>query len=425
MSATSQMPASVRLFQLVMLALSAFAATTAVRALGPLQEVARVDLRLSDFQLAILQGPALNLPTVLAAIPLGILVDRATRTRLLQWLGWIAVSGGVATALAPNFIVLVIGRCMVGLACNAIIITGFSMLADLYSADQRGRAKSLLVLSQYGGSSVAFAAGGAILGHVAGPDGWRWAVGAVTALMVFALLVQLLALREPVRAERAEASPTTSRTIAELWRYRAIIMPLILGLVLIEMPVFAIVAWAAPAFSRNLQLSSEVVGALVGSAMLASGLIGPVLGGTLADICQRFGGPRLTVSVLALMSLITAPGGLFAVADSATQAGILIAVCMTLLSATVSMGVTLFTVAVPNELRGLSLALLSATVALFSASLAPLLVTFIAGGFEGNGAVANAIAVICGGAGTLGAVTYWLARRSFPKLEPALVAGAR
>jgi hypothetical protein len=52
-------------------------------AMSPLQETMRVALGLSDNQMASLQGPALALPLMLVAVPLGVLIDSRSRVRML------------------------------------------------------------------------------------------------------------------------------------------------------------------------------------------------------------------------------------------------------------------------------------------------------------------------------------------------------
>src|SRR5262245_38698972 len=72
-----------RILQLSLLTLAALAGSYARITLGPLQETMRLALGLSDNHMAVLQGPALALPMVIAAIPLGLLIDRYSRVRLL------------------------------------------------------------------------------------------------------------------------------------------------------------------------------------------------------------------------------------------------------------------------------------------------------------------------------------------------------
>src|SRR5207249_1508965 len=71
-------------YQLLLLA-AAMAAGGYVRtAISPLQETMRIALSMSDNQMALLQGPVIGIPITLAAVPLGLLIDRYSRVRLLS-----------------------------------------------------------------------------------------------------------------------------------------------------------------------------------------------------------------------------------------------------------------------------------------------------------------------------------------------------
>jgi MFS family permease len=381
--------------------------------LSPLQEAMRIALSLSDNQMAMLQGPAVGLPVVIAAVPLGFVIDRYSRVKLLSILSAVEAIGSLLTALASSFTELFVGRCLVGLAATAIVVTGFSLLADLYEPANRGRAKAVLVLGQYMGTSVAFSLGGALLSLFTSEDRWRWAMFWLTVPLQLLLIHLMLTMREPQRIG-VEIKESNSRAVLiEVWRCRAIVLPLVIGITLAEVPVFAVIAWAAPSFSRTFSLPPSRVGGILGTAMMVSGIAGPVLGGTLADFCQRTGGPRRTITVLSLLALFCVPTGLFAVVPTLDLASILLGMCVMTVAATVAMGVTLFTIVIPNELRGLCLSILSAAVSLLAVSLAPVMVSLLSVGSGGRASIGKALTLVCITASVLCAATFAFARRSF------------
>jgi MFS family permease len=182
---------------------AAVAAAYARFAIGPVQETMRVALSLSDNQMALLQGPALALPMVLAAVPIGFLIDRYSRARLLVFFSVLNVSGALLTAAAVNFGLLFLARCVAGLAVAAVSTTAFALIGDLYAPAQRGRATMMVVIGQYAGMSAAFAVGGVLVAHFASaPQGWHRAMFALAAPLVPVTLL-LLATREPPRAGSA------------------------------------------------------------------------------------------------------------------------------------------------------------------------------------------------------------------------------
>ena len=125
--------------QLLLLMLAAAAALYARTALSPLQEAMRTAFALSDNQMAMLQGPALALPLVLLAMPLGLLIDRHSRVRLLVIFSALSLLGSLCTALAPNFALLFAARCLIGLTVTATSTAAFSLVADLCAPARRGR----------------------------------------------------------------------------------------------------------------------------------------------------------------------------------------------------------------------------------------------------------------------------------------------
>lgn len=374
----------------------------------------RATLGLSDNQMALLQGSALALPVVAAAIPLGFIIDRRTRTHLLWMFAVLDGLGSLLTATASSFGTLFLARCLVGLAMTAIIITGFSMVADLYLPAQRGRAKAVLVLGQYGGTSAAFALGGVLLGLFKSPDGWRWVVLWLTGVPLILAMLSVRAIREPIRTGVVVQEPSTREGLAELWRYRPVVVPLMAGIVLSEMVIYAIVTWSAPMLSRAFHIAPDGIGALMGTVMAVSGICGPMIGGVLADLCQRTGGSRRTMAALSLLSVLAAPAGLFAIMSGVAPTSALLIVCTTLVAAIIAMGVTLYTIVVPNELRGLCFAISAAMVSLFGVSVGPVTVSLLSGVIGGPAAIGRALALVCVTGSLLCGATFALGRRNFP-----------
>ncbi len=68
---------------LLLLALVLASGAVMLRVFSTVQESAKAELGLSDFQLALVQGLAVSIPLALLSIPVGIAVDRTRRVRLL------------------------------------------------------------------------------------------------------------------------------------------------------------------------------------------------------------------------------------------------------------------------------------------------------------------------------------------------------
>jgi MFS family permease len=414
-SASSPVPAGRRWVQLLRLATALCAANYARTAVSPLQEEIRVALSLSDNQMALLQGPAMALPLLLAAIPLGVLVDRYSRSRLLWIFTLFTVLGGVLTAMAGSFATLFGARCLVGLSAYGISIVVFSLLADLYDPACRGRATMVVTIGEVGGASAAFALGGALLAIPGlGGDSGKLAMLCLTAPLVLVTLLMGTA-REPARAEVSISRPSARETCAELWRYRAAFAPLLTGKVMVGTAYGAVLIWAAPMLSRDFALAPDRIGSIMATGLLVSGISGPIVGGVLADICQRTGGPRRTMLALSGLGLLSALAGCFAASPGVATVGVLLVAFMTTISVVGVMEMTLTTVVIPNELRGLCLSVLVAAGLVIGVGLAPVAVSLLSGVLGGSAMIGRSLSVICVMTGVLGSGTFAFASRYVPQ----------
>jgi predicted MFS family arabinose efflux permease len=402
-------------FQLLLLAFAMAGAGYTRTAISPLQEAMRLALALSDNQMALLQGPVIGVPVALAAIPLGLLIDRTCRVRLLEVLLVLSVLGSLFTAFASSFSLLLLARGLAGVTGLGIVPVVFSILADLYPPAQRGRAVTVALVGQVAGNSAAFALGGALLAMSGSePEGWRWSMLWLNAVLVPILLLSLL-LREPNRTGLVIANPTARQIWGELRHYRIVIVVIATAIVLVEIAIGAMLIWGAPMLSRNYGLPPETVGGTMAMGMLLSGVLGPIVGGMLADLCQRTGGPRRTVSVLGGIALVSAPAGLFAFLPGVTGASILLVSVMTIMLVVVVMGMALFTIVIPNELRGLCMSALVAACILSGLAVAPLAVSLLSSAMGGLIMIGKALSIVCVAASLLAAMTFAMGRAYVPR----------
>jgi len=402
-------------FQLLLLAFAMAGAGYTRTAISPLQEAMRLALALSDNQMALLQGPVIGVPVALAAIPLGLLIDRTCRVRLLEVLLVLSVLGSLFTAFASSFSLLLLARGLAGVTGLGIVPVVFSIVADLYPPAQRGRAVTVALVGQVAGNSAAFAFGGALLAMSGSePEGWRWSMLWLNALLVPILLLSLL-LREPNRTGLVIANPTARQIWGELRHYRIVIVVIATAIVLVEIAIGAMLIWGAPMLSRNYGLPPETVGGTMAMGMLVSGILGPLVGGMLADLCQRTGGPRRTVSVLGGIALVSAPAGLFAFLPGVTGASILLVSVMTIMLVVVVMGMALFTIVIPNELRGLCMSALVAACILSGLAVAPLAVSLLSSAMGGLIMIGKALSIVCVAASLLAAMTFAMGRAYVPR----------
>lgn len=226
------------------LALAMAVGFTAMGSFSTVQEGAKVELHLSDYALGLVQALGAAIPLALFSIPIGILVDRFNRVRLLLFLAAVWTVGTMLTAVAPNLPLLLLARMLAGIGTTGALTAALSLGADLCAPDQRGRAMLIVTVGKTIGMATAFAVTGALFGWFV-HDGPAWASGIapwrsahLTLTAISALLcLPLLLLREPPRRE-VEAGPGAPLKVvaAELWGRRRFLLPLFVGQVGVVWP---------------------------------------------------------------------------------------------------------------------------------------------------------------------------------------------
>jgi predicted MFS family arabinose efflux permease len=399
------------ILQLFALATAMAAAGYVRTAVSPLQESIRVALSINDNQMALLQGAAIALPITLAAVPLGLLIDRINRARLLVALISISGVGSILTALAPDFEILLIGRAIAGVAALSVVSVVYSLLADICAPEQRGRAIIFVIAGQVIGTSVAFGLGGFLLA-MAGENGSNWRhVMLWLTCPILPLLIALGFFREPQRLGVTGKMARFRDLGRDLRGSRSAILLLGLGIVMAEIPVGAALVWSAPMLARQFAASPEQVGGMMAIAMLVSGLAGPFLGGVFIDYLLSRSTLRSATAILALVIFLGSPFALFALVKGAALAGVLLIADITVTLAAAVMGMSLFTTVVPGAARGLCVSILMAAVLLFSLGVGPSAVSLLSGVLGGEARVGLALSTVCLLAGLLAAVCYLASSR--------------
>src|SRR3954468_1223728 len=150
------------------------------------------DFGLSDGQLGSLSAAFLLVATA-GAVPFGILVDRAVRTRVAAWGAALWSVAMLATGLATSYGTLFLARMGLGVAESSYTPASFSLLTDYYSVEERSR-----VLGIYQVGAVLGFLGLPIGGFIATHGGWRAAFD-LYALAGFVVAMLVWRLREPPR----------------------------------------------------------------------------------------------------------------------------------------------------------------------------------------------------------------------------------
>ncbi|QDZ09038.1 MFS transporter [Sphingomonas panacisoli] len=397
---------------------------TAMQSFGVVQEGAKIELKLSDQVLGMIQGLGAAVPLVIFSIPVGILVDRYNRVRLMTLLGVVWTIGTLLTALAPDIGVLIAGRMLTGIGTTGALTCALSLCADLCAPEQRGRALLIVNLGKSAGLAAAFVLAGWLFGLFAshgGPallDAWAPWRSTHIALAAFSavLLTPLLLMREPQRHEVESSTTAPFRVVArELWSRRAFLGPLFAGQVAVVMADAAAGVWVAPVLSRNYGLQPQQFGGWVGAILFVSGIVGAALGGVSADIGQRSrirGGLLIGATIAAGVGI---PAALFPIMPSVPTFAIAFFVLMASGAVTGLVVSVALTVLIPNELRGLCIGAFIALAGLIGFGLAPWLVSVVSSALGGEQHLAMALTIVGAGVGALSFCAFALAMRRAPQ----------
>jgi len=409
---------------MLLLSLSMVSGFTIMQSFGIMGESAKAEMGLSDVALGTVQGVAAAVPLVLFSIPIGILVDRGNRVRLLILMSITWTLGAAVTAAAPNAPILFIGRMLAGIGTTGALTAVLSLAADLCLPHQRGRAMLLNTLGKQLGIAAGFALAGALLGlfgKAGGPNWfgdlapWRssqWVLAIASAILTLPLFL----LREPARHE-VEDSPNAPFKVVmgELWQRRAFLIPLFVGQTSVVMADAAAGIWASPVLERSYGLKPDEFGSWLGAIIFVTGILGAVLGGLAADWGKKSGKRGALLYGAVVAAIIGVPAALFPVMPSVTSFAVVI--FMLILAGTVTGLITsvALTVLLPNELRGLSIGAFIAIAGLIGFGLAPTLVTLISGLLGGEDKLDQALAIVGVAVGLVSVGGFMLSVRHAPE----------
>lgn len=414
---------------LLVLALAMTMGFTMMGSFSTVQEGAKAELHLTDTVLSMIQGVSAAVPLVLFSVPIGILVDRRNRVRLLLALGLVWTAGTLLTALAPNATILFVARMITGIGTTGALTAALSLTADFCTPDQRGRALLIVTLGKTLGQAAGFALAGWLFGRVLAGDGaaflpgiapWRGAHFALAAISA-AMILPLLFLREPPRRE-TEAGPSAPFRVVlhELWARRGFLAPLFGGQVAVVMADAAAGIWAAPVLSRSYGLHPQDFAGWMGALLLFTGLAGAVFGGIAADLGQKSGRRGGVLIGAVACAAIGIPAALFPLSPNvpgfAAALGLLI-LCGTVTGLITSVAMT---VLLPNELRGLCIGAFIAFAGLIGFGIAPMLVTLISGFLGGEAHLGTGLAIMGVAVSVLSFLCFLLAMRRAPQFQKEL-----
>lgn len=256
-------------------------------------EPARIEFGLSDSQIGLLTGLAYGATFAVAGIPLGMLIDRVNRVRLLAvlvsiWSGMTAMSG-----VAQSYWQLLLARMGVGGSEAGGSPASLSLISDLFPPNKRSTAVGVFFMSNAVGAILAIFIGG----FVASRYGWRTAMfiagvpGLILGLVLFATV------REPKRGamdtqrEPVQKAPSLREVLKSVTSNPALVH-MLAGIAISSASVATIGSWLAPFVMRFHGYNLKEAGFSVALASGFCGAMGSVLGGLLSDRLASSGARR-------------------------------------------------------------------------------------------------------------------------------------
>ncbi|HVT65405.1 MAG TPA: MFS transporter [Mycobacteriales bacterium] len=250
---------------------------------------------------------------LIVGIPLGYLVDRVSRVRLLRATIGLDSVGGMLQCFAPSFGTLMVGRaiCVAGTMPDAMAT--FPYLADSYPARSRARVFATYSLASTLGGLVA----PPIVGILTTIYGWRAAMFGLVFLSLLGVVLSLFA-KEPVRGamdrrdlgideelvEIEEEKPGLAEALKASWGVKSLRLVSIAGFVLSFLSVVQLIdanvqagKFGLDPFQRSLILSW-----INGASLVAIGY-----GGGIADrlLAKR---PASLITIQATLAFVSAIG---------------------------------------------------------------------------------------------------------------------
>lgn len=273
---------------------------------GVLAVPIKKDLALTDTQVGLMIGLAFALFYTGLGIPIAWLADRRSRVKIIAislalWSLFTALCGATR-----SFGQLFLARMGVGIGEAGGVAPSYSLIADYFPPEQRGRALAIFAFGIPIGSALGLYLGGWIAEVV----NWRVAFAVVGAGGLLVVPLIAFGIAEPIRGGRdpgaeAAAPPPFLRTLATLAAKPSFWL-LSFGAACSSIMGYGLFAWLPSLFVRSFHMSLIQASTFYGTIVLVGGLAGIWLGGWLSDRLGK-GRPGAYALVPAFAWAIAAP----------------------------------------------------------------------------------------------------------------------
>ena len=340
---------------------------------GPIQD----DLKISDFQISLLQGFAFAVFYTILGLPLGRLADKKNRRWLIA-IGvffWSLMT--MACGLAKNFYSLFLARMGVGIGEATISPCSYSIISDYFPREKLSRAISVYFMGVYLGAGLAYIVGGMVIDMVSNVDkialpvvgdisAWQITFIVVGAPgLIYAFIIFLI--KEPKRrglmtqeAKEGEADKKTSNEVTlktainfmlARWKFY-ILLSTALGFH--ALLGYGTASWAPEYFIRTFGIERSDLAYTYGMIVLVFATSGVYFGGWLADMLNSRGHKDGQIKAIIISLVISLPLTIiFPLIDNYNMALVVFAASAFAMGFPYGVGAAAIQVVTPNQMRGL------------------------------------------------------------------------
>lgn len=387
--------------------------------IGLLVEPMKADLQLTDTQISLLHGAAFAIFYTIAGIPLGRLLDRVSRTRVVAAgiVVWSLMT--IACGLVSRYGHLFLARVGVGAGEATLSPAAYSLISDSFPPRRLGLAMGIYSVASTMGAGLAFLLGAAVVSLVSQGEElvlpffgslrvWQ-AAFVIVGIPGLVIAPLFLLLRDPRPAATVE-QPTVVPSISEVFRYcrgrAGLLLGAMFGVGCVNTCAYATLSWMPAFLGRGHGMSLTDAGYAVGVTVMIGGMVGYLGGGRLCD--KLGGGPRVRLYFASVTAATGILFGVFPLLDNVTVALVLFTGAFAAMTAPTGAALTSLLQAMPSNMRATVSAVYVFVVNILGMTLGPTLTAVIGDSFfPQDDGIRYAIAIVTIG-GFVGATLLFL-----------------